>query len=338
MRKIYTLFLVFIFTVVASMAQDATIKKMPDGCDIYLDGVAEDFWLTVEAYDVGLQFEGDTDPFSLDVCTWQAVWNDTAIYLLITVEEDGWCPSWCSGGQHWESDKPEIYFDCNVGSLDDGVGPSGAPNGHYQVTTGGPFGSADGWITYDTANVTESGSWGVGAEYGGNIFYYGYVIDDPDETWEYGCVIRDLTSSADDVIDPYAAPIIGFGVTFIDRDDGDAARKRAVWKNTGPTESWANMDNCGEITFSTDEIECATGIYTPQVSNLNVYPNPAMDYLQVEADFNEVVITNIIGQEALILRDVKGTRIDISSLESGLYFISLYNNSKYVGIAKFTVE
>ncbi|UCH15399.1 MAG: hypothetical protein JSV22_05390, partial [Bacteroidales bacterium] len=62
------------------------------------------------------------------------------------------------------------------------------------------------------------------------------------------------------------------------------------------------------------------------------------DYLQVEADFYEAVITNIIGQEALILRDVKGTRIDISGLESGLYFISLYNNSIYIGTAKFTVQ
>ena len=74
------------------------------------------------------------------------------------------------------------------------------------------------------------------------------------------------------------------------------------------------------------------------MANLNVYPNPAMDYLQIEADFNEVVITNFIGQEALILRDVKGTRIDISSLESGLYFITLYNNSKYIGMAKFTIQ
>jgi hypothetical protein len=104
-------------------------------------------------------------------------------------------------------------------------------------------------------------------------------------------------------------------------------------------EAWNTMDGAGTVVFSADEVECpGGGIYTNKVASFNVYPNPAMDYLHIDAIFNEVVITNIIGQEALILRDVKGTRIDISSLESGLYFISLYNNNKYVGTAKFTIQ
>lgn len=323
MRKIYTLFVACIFAV-AAISQE-TILKLPDGCAINIDGVAEDFWADVDAYNVELNFQSELP--TLDLCTWQAVWNDSVIIVLVTTEEDNWCPMWCSGAADWQSDKPEIYYDVNVGALDDGVGPSAAPNGHYQLAPG-PSETA-----LDTANARASGQ-------GPSEFWYGYVIDDPDETWEYAQIIDSLKSGDGVVLDPYGAPVIGFGVTFIDRDEGDADRKRAVWKNIGTVdESWVTMDECGEITFSTDEVACvASGISTSKVSNFSVYPNPAMDYLQIDAEFNEVVITNIIGQEALILRDVKGTRIDISGLESGLYFITLYNNSKYIGMAKFTIQ
>lgn len=323
MRKIYTLLLACIFGM-AAIAQDATFYKLADGTAYNCDGLVEDFWAEVDAYNIDQNFQAE-EP-SLTECTWQAVWNDTVILVLFTVIDDFLCQEWCSGAADWQSDKPEIYFDVNIGNLDDGVGPSAAPNGHYQIA---PAPTQD---VYDLVDTRASGQ-------GPSEFYYGYSIVDPDETWEYATLISSLVSSDQVVLDPYAAPLIHFGATFIDRDPDDADRKRAVWKNVGATdESWVTMDDCGEVDFSTEEIGGGSGIFTPQVANLNVYPNPAMDYLQVEADFNEVVITNIIGQEALILRDVKGTRIDISSLESGLYFISLYNNSKYIGTAKFTVE
>ncbi len=322
MRKIYTLFLACIFAM-AAIAQDATFYKLADGTAINIDGQLEDFWAEVDAFNIEKPFR--TEEPSLTECTWQAVWNDTVVLVLFTVIDDFYCNQWCSGATDWQSDKPEIYFDVNIGDLDDGLGPSAAPNGHYQIAPGP---TQD---VFDVENTRASGQ-------GPSQFYYGYSIVDPDETWEYAVLIADLVSKDQVVLDPYAAPLIHFGATFIDRDEGDADRKRAVWMNIGEVdESWVTMDACGEVDFSTDEIG-GSGIFTPQVANLNVYPNPAMDYLQVEADFNEVVITNIIGQEALILRDVKGTRIDISSLESGLYFISLYNNSKYIGTAKFTVE
>jgi len=325
MRKIYTLFLACIFAVAAT-AQDATFYKLPDDCVPSIDGIAEDYWANVDAYNIDQNFQAELP--TLDLCTWQAVWNDTVIIVLVTTQEDNWCAAWCSGLADWQSDKPEVYFDVNA-VLDDAAGPStngATPNGHFQIAPG------PSPTTMDTAMASGTGQANLG-------FYYGYVIDDPDETWEYAAKIVDMIDAESAPVDPSAAPTIGFDVTFIDFDEGDADRKRAVWMNIGTVnESWVDMDICGEVTFSTDEIDCGTGIFTPQVANLNVYPNPTMDYLQIEADFNEAVITNIIGQEALILRDVKGTRIDISSLESGLYFISLYNNSRYIGTAKFTIQ
>ncbi len=328
MRKIYTLLVACIFAVTA-IAQDATFYKLPDGCAPVIDGVVDDFWAEVEAFNVDKPYM--TELPTLDACTWKAVWNDTAIMVLIEVADDNWCWIQCSQATDWQSDKPEVYFDVND-TLLDGVGPSGQPNGHYQFAPG-PTTEADVELISDTV-------WGDSWQ--GWFFGYAYVIDDPDEVWEYSFRIEDLTDHMGVVLDPMVIDTMGFDVTFIDRDEGDADRKRAVWMQDGngvpADEAWNNMDGAGKVFFSDETVDCGSGIFDSKVASFSVYPNPAMDYVEINAAFDEVVITNIIGQEALMLRDVKGTRIDISGLESGLYFISLYNNSKYIGTAKFTIQ
>jgi hypothetical protein len=317
MRKIYALFVACIFAVMA-IGQDATLLKLPDGAPLSIDGVTDAGWENVEVFNLEKMFQ--TELPTLDLATWQAVWNDTAIMVLVTVEEDSHCPFYCAPAQaDWMSDKPEIYFDVND-TLFDGGGPA-AGAGHYQKA---PRLS----VAQDTI--------------GGDATYtYAYVIDDPDYVMEYSVRLDGLLDHLGVALDPTVIDSIGFDVTVIDRDEGEDIRKRMVWMQDGngfpADEAWNTMDGAGKVSFSTDEVEW-TAIINKEVARFSVYPNPAMDYLQIDATFNEVVITNIIGQEALILRDVKGTKIDISSLESGLYFISLYNNNKYVGTTKFTIQ
>jgi hypothetical protein len=318
MRKIYALFVAFIFAL-AAIAQDATFYKLPAGCPLEIDGIADPVWENVEIFNLEKNFQSE-EP-SLYLAQWQAVWNDTAIMVLVTVEDDSYCPFYCEPPQaDWMSDKPEIYFDVND-TLVDGFGPA-AGQGHYQFA---PRLS----VAYDTV------AWSA-------TYMYSYIVDDPDYVMEYSVLLSGLTDHLGVALDPLAIDTIGFDVTVIDRDAQEDIRKRAVWMQDGngvpADEAWNTMDGAGKVVFSTDEVNCGSGIYTDKVSSFSVYPNPAMDYLQIDATFNEVVITNIIGQEALILKDVKGTKIDISSLESGLYFISLYNNSKYVGTTKFTIQ
>ena len=317
MRKIYALFVACIFALMA-IGQDATFYKLPTECQLIIDGVADPVWVNVEVFNVDKNFQSELP--TLDLATWQAVWNDSSIWVLITVQEDSHCPFYCAPAQaDWMSDKPEIYFDVND-TLIDGGGPA-AGGGHYQKAP--RLSVAADTIAYSAT------------------LHYGYVVDDPDYVFEYCVPISGLIDHNGLVLDPLAIDTIGFDVTVIDRDEGEDIRKRAVWMQDGSVpadEAWNTMDGAGTVVFSTDEVDCGEIVITKEVSGVSVYPNPAMDYLQIDAIFNEVVITNIIGQEALILRDVKGTRIDISSLESGLYFISLYSNNKYVGTAKFTIQ
>ena len=68
-----------------------------------------------------------------------------------------------------------------------------------------------------------------------------------------------------------------------------------------------------------------TGLNNYQLENLNIYPNPTLGKLNiVSADkINTLSITNIIGKELLFAKDFLVNTIDLSSFESGVYFINI---------------
>jgi hypothetical protein len=72
---------------------------------------------------------------------------------------------------------------------------------------------------------------------------------------------------------------------------------------------------------------------------MNVYPNPASDFITVDASLIQtkcqLSILNLSGQE-LIARQITEpkTQIDISSLPSGVYFVRL-TSDKTVSTGKF---
>jgi hypothetical protein len=65
--------------------------------------------------------------------------------------------------------------------------------------------------------------------------------------------------------------------------------------------------------------------------HFNIYPNPATDILHIDAkDFDNIIIYDIIGNE--IIRNGKDTKINISNLSSGVYFVNLMSDSKIIGV------
>ncbi|MFI5220219.1 MAG: T9SS type A sorting domain-containing protein [Bacteroidia bacterium] len=64
--------------------------------------------------------------------------------------------------------------------------------------------------------------------------------------------------------------------------------------------------------------------------NLQVYPNPAGDFLNVqsgiETDKATVILSNSLGQQFLIKQFTGNTVIDVSALPHGIYFVTVNNN------------
>ena len=212
--------------------------KLQDGCAPVIDGTKDAIWEFAELHYINRHFQYENP--SLDKATWQAVWNDTSIFILVTVEDNDFYPVWESGDHQWMSDKVELYFDVND-YLGDGGGPSHTI-GHYQIA---PW-FYDGAHEYYQSGYQSTGQSDVYAT-------VAYKVNDPDYVYEYAINFADLRNEDGVSLNPYDIDRIGFDVCIVDRDEGDEFRKRAIWRNTGAIEeSWRNMNDCGHIKFSTN--------------------------------------------------------------------------------------
>ncbi|MFC2137226.1 sugar-binding protein [Bacteroidota bacterium] len=211
---------------------EAVFKKLPTGTAPSIDGEIDALWNNVGVYSLDKNFQSDVP--TLDLATWQATWNDTAIFVLVRVEDDIHCDEWCAGDVNWMADKPEIYFDVND-RLKDGQGPD-VENGHYQFAPGFVQ-DVDTFIAIDTP------------DWRGYVHSYAYTIDGDNYVFEYMIPINTLVDKEGDTLDPVLIDEIGFDVGVIDRDSPEEERNIAVWSNTEDFD-WYNMDPAGIAVFT----------------------------------------------------------------------------------------
>lgn len=87
----------------------------------------------------------------------------------------------------------------------------------------------------------------------------------------------------------------------------------------------ANYENCNsEPTCIVVKSGVLTGISEPSVQQIRVYPHPVYDLLYIETgDTSIVPEVKIYSVQGILLMDVKGDRIDVSSLPQGIYIANI---------------
>ncbi|MDX2431911.1 MAG: sugar-binding protein, partial [Bacteroides sp.] len=245
MKRIFTLMISAMF-VAGVFAQRPEGVIMKASVSPVIDAEVDAVWAEANVYPIDKAFR--TEVPTVDGTTWKMLWDEFGIYVLVECLDDQWWPTYLGdGGADYLFDKPEVYFDVNL-TLEDGGGASAA-NGHYQVAPGPTEGQTDG-----TVLMTDFQGGAAQATYSITVLESG-----TDVNYEYFIPFDALSNG--DGIDITGE--VGFDVTMIDRDEGDADRKRAVWANIGDQdESWSNMDDVGYITFDGAEI----GVYVESVS------------------------------------------------------------------------
>ena len=82
--------------------------------------------------------------------------------------------------------------------------------------------------------------------------------------------------------------------------------------------------------------QCVTSCVSTNIDefkeDINVYPNPANNFINLDGDFDQAVIYNIFGKNYFFNK----TQIDISQLRNGLYFIKIRVNDRHV-IREFVI-
>ncbi len=245
-RKIFT-FLLGALLCNLAMAQvpEGVVKKSPVAPVI--DGVVDAIWSGANTYiidrgtDVGEPTLGPSG-----TTTWKALWTDEGMYILLKVNDDVWNPSYKTGGNSWEFDKPELYFDVNKVLLDGGgPNPTNANTaGHYQYA---PAAAEDGIFGKNFTDADGS--------------QYAYMVTDPSYMVEYFVPFSKLKQNDGAAID-LTAPM-GFDIAIIDNDGDGTTRLFGVWASGG---EWDNMDKAGTLTFSTEVAEAATVIKKAEVA------------------------------------------------------------------------
>jgi len=243
MRKIFTFCLgVMLVSTLSAQKPEGVIMKASVAPEI--DGVVDDVWAEANVYNIDKKFQAELPTLGEPgETTWKALYTDEGFYLLLTVTDNSFWPSYLAGGNSYERDKPEVYFDINY-ILEDGLGCQGNVNkGHYQFD-----------VAMDAEHIAgERGE--VDSPKNGLPFIYSYafMVDNPNYIAEYYFPFSMFTTNEGGPIDLTGQ--VGFDVTICESDEGDpvSPRKRAVWANTGvggsANESWANMNDAGIITF-----------------------------------------------------------------------------------------
>lgn len=299
-----------------TFAQEATFNHLEG--PVIIDGIADDaVWSDSHITEI-IPDKNFVDEFpSLTEVSLKAFWNDSAIFVMITATDNFWAPSWITGGNAWQADMLEIYFDVNE-VLEDGLGAG----------TGSPL-----WLTYNQGHHQFAPNWsetepGVAAEYNGTT--WAGVYDGTDNgtfTAEYKVPFEVLLDNTESALDPYTRTVIGFDICIIDNDDGadnPTNRQRLVWSNDGTVdENFNNMDEAGTVTLdATSYVAAVPGT----VDKLKVYPTIAHDYLHLPDNTTRIEIYNALGQR-IMLMNTPGTQLDVSSLHTGLHFLRFRNGS-----------
>lgn len=71
--------------------------------------------------------------------------------------------------------------------------------------------------------------------------------------------------------------------------------------------------------FAKEEVN-ETTIFNSMVEDINIFPNPTVDYININGDFTTVSIIDMAGKVIVKSTD---RRIDVSSLVKGIYLIKI---------------
>ena len=84
------------------------------------------------------------------------------------------------------------------------------------------------------------------------------------------------------------------------------------------------------VWFNQEDIE-ENSIIGFNDNNINVYPNPATDFLMVSADFREQVSYTVYSLTGVIIKtgilDNSNQKLDISNLKQGMYFLKIHSDN-----------
>ncbi|HXB41434.1 MAG TPA: T9SS type A sorting domain-containing protein, partial [Bacteroidia bacterium] len=109
-----------------------------------------------------------------------------------------------------------------------------------------------------------------------------------------------------------------------------------IWLKSDTSATYVVTQNlCGTITTDTIRVvvNCEVGIGNfINEYGIKIYPNPVNDFITIESRQlkAEITLCDIIGNEILKVKSVKETKIDVSNLSEGIYFVGIRTRDGFI--------
>lgn len=130
--------------------------------------------------------------------------------------------------------------------------------------------------------------------------------------------------------DEYGDPIL--------HDPGSRYGYKRQFDKTEISQSWFNKGGIS-YTFYIEDENLANNDFKNNFDDVMIYPNPASEYFTIEvAEKTEFILVNNLGQIIISRTISTKTDIDVSQLNSGIYFIQLQNKYGNNSIRKIIIK
>jgi hypothetical protein len=103
-----------------------------------------------------------------------------------------------------------------------------------------------------------------------------------------------------------------------------------AWRHYDCTDNYKLLLDSVSITFPS-----YVGLGENAKDRVNIFPNPFKDVLNINgADVSRIMISNILGQQVMDAEISEVTKLDVSQLNHGTYFVSIYKNDDLIETRK----
>lgn len=244
---------------------------------------------------------------------WQAVWNDTALFVYVSVYDDDLQLSPIT------RDILEFYVDMDNNKTEGGLGEAPSENGPK-------FGPATQYIMIwgDTIDFHANGSELIEGTDSAVV----WAVKVKPDSLGYHFEACFPFGSLKEGFEPEIGKTISWDVNIADIDEGDDVKTDQYWNNWEKG-LWKSMANSGDLTLVAGPagIIAPTSAHTNDFSRLKVYPNPVTDMLMIsnQDGIVSVEIVNVLGKNTgrYSLKAERNASINVSELKSGVYFLNI---------------
>ena len=240
----------------------------------------------------------------------KVAWSATYIYFFMEITDDV-AHEAADGDNTWEFDNMEMFVDVDTAWTEsqwtNGADPVPVDIKQFRVNRGAlgitEFGltdPADGWLLVEGTN----GSSG----------------------WSFECAMPwTAVMASGDLPEDIHTKGIGFDVSGADSDGSDpgpsgARDVQTSWDTEladNPDNAWFHRNVFGLVNL----MGLPDAINEVTTESVQAYPNPATDVINLNLDgLTTLTIYNVVGAQVMVVESTG--QVDISSLQSGVYFIS----------------